>query len=145
MTTHLTEPALQAAAESLALLPAPEATHLRGCRRCQGRVATYQHLFAAVARLPPPAFAFDLSASVLARLPKARPALPWVLGGVAGLVLGVVAAFVVLLGGVLAPAFQGLATGLGAGLAVGAGGLVAGQSLALLARHRRQLRQLTFS
>ena len=142
---HLSERALQEAAESSVLLPAAQAAHLRGCQLCQGRVATYQHLFTAAAQLPQPAFNFDLTASVLAQLPKAQPAFPWVISGIAALVLGVVAAFLILFGGVLMQAFQGLSTGLGAGLAVLAGFIVAGQCLELLTRHRRQMRQLTFS
>ena len=142
---HLAERALQEAAESASLLPASQAAHLRGCRVCQNRVATYQHLFTAAAQLPPPAFAFDLTARVLAQLPRPRPAFPWVLSGVAALVLGVVVAFVVLFGSVLAPVFQSLSTGLGAGLVAMAGLLVAGQCVELLARHRRQMRLLTFS
>ena len=141
---HLAERALQEAAES-ASLPAPQAAHLRGCRVCQGRVATYQHLFTAAAHLPPPVFEFDLTASILAQLPRPRPAFPWVLSGVVALVLGVVVAFVVLFGGVLVPVFQSLSTGLGAGLVAVAGLLVAGQCLELLARHRQQMRLLTFS
>ena len=142
---HLAERALQEAAESASLLPAPQAAHLRGCRVCQGRVATYQHLFTAAAQLPPPAFEFDLTASVLAQLPRPRPAFPWVLSGMVALVLGVVVVFVVLFGGVLVPVFQSLSTGLGAGLVAVAGLLVAGQCLELLARHRQQMRLLTFS
>ena len=143
-TPHLAERALQEAAAA-AQLPAAELAHLRGCPQCQGRAAAYQHLFAAAAQLPPPAFEFDLAAAVVAQLPRARPAFPWVLGGVAALVLGVVAAFLWLFGGVLVEACQGLFTGWGVGLAVVAGGLVAGQCLELLARHRRQLRRLAFS
>ncbi len=142
---HLSERALQEAAEFASRLPAPQAAHLRDCRLCQGRAATYQQLFAAAARLPKPAFAFDLTAIVLAELPRARPAFPWVLSGVAALVLGIVGAFLALFGGALVQAFQGLSTGLGAGLGVVAGFLVAGQCLVLLARHRRQMRLLTFS
>jgi high-affinity Fe2+/Pb2+ permease len=114
---------------------------------CQGRVAAYQHLFAATAQLPPPAFAFDLTASVLAQLPnpKARPAFPWVLGVVAALVAGVVVLFLALFGGVLVQAGRDLSGGLGAGLAVIAGFMLAGQCLELLARHRRQMRLLAFS
>lgn len=142
---HLSERALQEAAEATASLPAPQVAHLRGCLLCQGRVATYQHLLTAVAHLPPPAFSFDLTASVLAQLPQARPAFPWVLSGVAVLVLGMVVAFLTLFGGLLVPVFRSYATGLGAGLAAVAGFLVAGQCLELLARHRRQMRQLAFS
>lgn len=142
---HLAERALQEAAEAVSLLPAAQAAHLRDCRLCQGRVATYQRLFTTVAQLPPQAFEFDLAASVLAQLPRPRPAFPWVLSGVAALVLGVVAAFVVLFGSLLAPVFQSLSTGLGAGLGAVAGLLVAGQCVELLARHRRQMRLLTFS
>ncbi len=142
---HLSERDLQEAAESNFLLPAPQAVHLRGCRLCQGRVATYQQLFTAAAHLPPPAFAFDLTAAVLAQLPRARPAFPWVLSAVAALVLGVVITFLALFGGAIAQAFQGLSTGLGAGLAVVAGFVVAGQCLAVLAQHRRQMRLLAFS
>ena len=145
MSAHLAERALQEAAESASLLPASQAAHLHGCRVCQNRVATYQHLFMAAAQLPPPAFDFDLTASILAQLPRPRPAFPWVLSGVAALVLGVVVAFVALFGSVLVPAFQSLSTGLGAGLMVVAGLLVTGQCLELLARHRRQMRLLTFS
>jgi len=142
---HLSEPDLQEAADAPARLLAPQVAHLHGCALCQGRVATYSQLFAAAAQLPAPVFAFDLTASVLAQLPGPRPALRWALGGVAALVLGVVVAFAVLFGGVLAQAFQSLLTLLGAGLAVIAGVLVAGLSLELLARHRRQMRLLTFS
>jgi anti-sigma factor RsiW len=143
--SHLSEPALQAAAEA-ALLPAPEAAHLRGCPQCQRQVAAYQQLFAAVAQVPPPAFSFDLAAAVLAQLPRPKPAFPaWVLGGVISLVLSVIVAFLALFGGVLREVFQSLSTGLGVGLAVVAGFLVAGQFLELLARHRRQLRALAFS
>ena len=142
---HLAERDLQEAAQSAARLPAPAAAHLRGCRLCQGRVATYQYLFAAAAQLPPPAFDFDLAAAVVAQLPRARPAFPWVLGGVAALVLGVVAAFLALFGGALGQACQGLFTGWGVGLAVVAAFLVAGQCLELLAQYRRQLRRLAFS
>ena len=145
MSAHLAERALQEAAESASLLPASQAAHLHGCRVCQNRVATYQHLFMAAAQLPPPAFDFDLTASILAQLPRPRPAFPWVLSGVAALVLGVVVAFVALFGSMLVPAFQSLSTGLGAGLMVVAGLLVTGQCLELLARHRQQMHLLTLS
>ncbi|TVT43346.1 hypothetical protein FNT36_04465 [Hymenobacter setariae] len=147
MTTspHLSERALQEAAESAALLPAAQAAHLRGCGLCQGRVTTYRQLFGAAAQLPSPAFSFDLTASVLAQLPRAQPASPWVLGGVAALVVGVVVVFLVLFGGVLAQAVQGLFTVLGAGLGLVAAVFAAGQGLELLAQHRRHLRLLTFS
>ena len=143
---HLSERDLQAAAESVSLLPAA-ASHLRGCSLCQGRVATYRQLFGATALLPPPAFAFDLTASVLAQLPQPRPklAFPWVLSGVAALVLLVLVLFVVLFGGALLQAGQAISSGLGAGLAVVAGFLVAWQCLELLAQHRRQMSRLTFS
>jgi hypothetical protein len=142
---HLSERALQEAAEFLPTLPAAQAAHLRGCRLCQSQVATYQHLFTAAARLPPPAFDFDLTVTVLAQLPRAKFAFPWVLSGVAALVLGVVVAFLALFGGLLAPVFQSLCTGLGAGLVAVAGFFVAGQCLELLTRHHRQMRQLAFS
>lgn len=142
---HLSERALQDAAESATPLLAPQAAHLRGCRLCQSRVGAYQQLFAAAAQLPTPAFDFDLTASVLAQLPRARPVLPWVLGGAAVLVLGVVFAFLALFGGMLVQAFQGLSTLPGVGLGLVAGFLVAGQCLELLARHRRQMRLLAFS
>ena len=142
---HLPEQALQQAAESASVLFSPQAEHLRGCPVCQGRVATYQHLLTAVAHLPPPTFSFDLSASVLAQLPRTKPTFPWVLGSVAALVLGVVVAFLALFGSLLVPFFQSYSTGLGAGLLTVAGVLVAGQSLELLVQHRRQMRQLAFS
>lgn len=142
---HLPERALQDAAESAALLPAAQATHLHGCALCQGRVATYQLLLGAVAQLPPPAFEFDLAASVVAQLPRAKPAFPWVLGGVAVLVLGVIVLFGVLFGGVLLQAVQSLFTVLGAGLGVVAAVFVAGLGLELLARHHRQMRLLITS
>lgn len=142
---HLPERALQEAAESAARLPAAQATHLHGCTLCQGRAATYRQLLGVVAQLPPPAFEFDLAASVVAQLPRAKPAFPWVLGGVAVLVLGVIALFGVLFGGVLLQAMQGLFTVLGAGLGVVAAAFVAGQGLELLARHRRHLRLLITS
>jgi anti-sigma factor RsiW len=143
---HLSERALQEAAESVSHLVPAQATHLGGCPLCQGRVATYQHLFAATTQLPAPAFEFDLTASVLAQLPRPQPAFPWVVCAVAGaLVLVVVVAFLALFGGVLAQAFQGLSAGLGAGLAVVVGFLLVGQCLELLARHRQQMRLLAFS
>jgi hypothetical protein len=142
---HLSERDLQAAAELSARLSTAQADHLRGCRLCQGQVAMYQHLFVAAAQLPPPAFDFNLAASVLGQLPRAQPAFPWVLGVVAILVLGVVVAFLALFGGVLVQAFQGVSTLLGAGLALIAGVIVAGQCLELLARHRRQMSLLVFS
>ena len=142
---HLSELALQDAAESAALLPAAQAAHLHSCILCQGRVATYRQLFGAAAQLPPPAFSFDLTASVLAQLPRAQPAFPWVLGGVAALVAGVVVVFLMLFGGVLAQAVQGLFTVLGAGLGVVVAVFAAGQGLELVARHRRHMRLLTFS
>lgn len=145
MTSHLSERALQEAAESLALLPAAQAAHLRGCHLCQDQVATYQHLFAATARLPQPAFAFDLTASVLAQLPKPKPAFPWVLCWVAVPVLGIIGAFLALFGSTLVQAFQDVATLLGGGLVVVVGFLVAGQCVELLAQHRRQMRLLSFS
>lgn len=152
-SSHLSEHALQAAAESAALLPATPAAHLRGCPLCQGRVATYQQLFTAAAQLPAPAFDFDLTASVLAQLsipvavaiPRVRPAFPWVLCWLAVPVLGVVGAFLALFGGALRMALQGVYTGLGAGLTLVAAFLVAGQCLEMLAQHRRKLRLLAFS
>jgi hypothetical protein len=142
---HLSERGLQEAAESASLLTAPEVAHLRSCLLCQGRVATYQQLLTAAAHLPQPTFSFDLSARVLAQLPRAQPAFPWVLTGVAALVLGVVVAFLTLFGSLLVPFFQSLSTSLGTGLVTVAALLVAGQCLELLARHRRQMRQLAFS
>jgi len=50
-----------------------------------------------------------------------------------------------LFGGVLAQAFQSLFTLPGAGLSVVASVVVAGLGADLLARHRRQMRLLTFS
>lgn len=143
---HLSEPALQVAADPAAQLPATEMAHLRTCPLCQGRVATYHQLLGTVAALPAPAFEFDLAASVIAQLPRPRLAFPWVLCAVVGaLVLVVVIGFLALFGGVLALAFEGLSAGLGLGLAAVAGLLIGGQALELLARHRRQLRQLAFS
>ena len=143
-TPHLSDYDLQLAAESVAL-PAAEATHLHDCHLCQARVATYQQLFIATASLPQPAFEFNLAAAVLAELPSPKPAFPWVLVLVTFLVLGVVGAFFALFGSMLVPIFQSLSTELGAGLAVVAGVVVAVQALELVARHRRQMRQLTFS
>jgi small-conductance mechanosensitive channel len=142
---HLSDHDIQEAAESLARLLGTQAAHLGACRLCQGRVATYQQLFAAAAQLPQPSFDFNLSASVLAQLPPARPIFPWALWLVAVPVLGVVVAFLALFGGLVVQAFQGLSTGIGVGLAVVAAFLVAGQCLELLAQHRRQMRLLTFS
>ena len=144
MTLHLSEYDLQLAAEG-ALLPVAAAAHLPGCPRCQARLAAYQQLFAATASLPPPAFDFDLTAAVFAQLPPPKPAFPWVLVLVGGLVLGVVGAFLALFGGLLAPVLQSLSTGLGVGVALVIGAIVAGQGLELLAQHRRQMRQLIFS
>jgi anti-sigma factor RsiW len=141
---HLSDYDLQLAAEG-APLPEVAATHLPSCPRCQARLAAYQQLFAATASLPPPAFEFDLAAAVLAQLPQPKPAFPWVLVLVGGLVLAVVMAFLTLFGGLLVPVLQSLSTGLGAGVALVIGFIVAGQSLELLAQHRRQMRQLTFS
>jgi hypothetical protein len=142
---HLSERDLQEAAESPDRLLAPQAAHLRGCDLCQGRVATYQHLLTAAAQLPPPAFSFDLAASVVAQLPRARPAFPWLLSGVAVLVLSFVGAFMALFGGVLVQAFQGVPAGLGVGLALLTVVIVASQCAELLARHRRQMSLLVFS
>ncbi|OGX91030.1 hypothetical protein [Hymenobacter coccineus] len=115
---HLSDDALQLAAAA-APLPAAAAAHLPGCPRCQAQVAAYRQLFAAAAHLPPPAFAFDLAAAVLAQLPRPRPAFPWVLVLVAVPVLGVVGAFLALFGGALGQALHGLPAGLGAGLGGG--------------------------
>jgi len=142
---HLSERALQQAAEAASLLPASNVAHLRGCLLCQSRVATYQQLLTAVAHLPPPTFSFDLTASVLAQLPRAKPAFPWVLTAVATLVLGVVVAFLALFGNIVVPVFQSYSTGLGARLVAVASLFVAGQCLELLVRHRRQMRLLAFS
>ena len=141
---HLSDHALQLAAEA-APLPAAAAAHLQGCGQCQVQLAAYQQLFSAATRLPPPAFEFDLAAAVLAQLPPAKPAFPWVLALVAALVLAVVGTFLALFGSTLGPVFQSFSTGLGAGVGVLAGFVVAGQCLALLAQHRRQLRLLAFS
>ncbi|WP_400193427.1 hypothetical protein [Hymenobacter sp. B81] len=142
---HLSERELQAAAEPSARLSAAEAAHLRACPLCQSQVAAYQQLFTALAQQPQPAFAWNFSAQVVAQLPAARPAFPWVLSGVVVLVLGMVGAFLALMGPALVPVFQSLATGLGPGLVVLAAFFVAGQGLELLARHRRQMRLLAFS
>ena len=146
-STHLPEPALQAAAESLASLPAPQAAHLHTCLQCQRQVAAYRQLYVAAAQLPPPTFAFDLAASVLAQLPKpaAKPVLTWALGLVVALVAGVLAVFTLLFGGILAQAMQGVFTVLGAGLGIAAGIFLTGQCLELLAQHRRHMRLLAFS
>lgn len=142
---HLSERAIQEAAESASLLEASQMAHLQGCSLCQGRVATYQHLLTAVANLPPPTFSFDLTASVLAQLPRARPAFPWVLSSVAVLMLGIVATFLAVFGSLLIPVFQSYSTGLGAWLITVASLLVAGRCLELLAWHRQQMRQIAFS
>lgn len=142
---HLSERALQEAAESVDQLADLQAAHLQTCPLCQSRVATYQQLFTATAHLPPPVFAFDLTASVMAQLPPAKPSFPWVLIVVAMLVLGVVGGFLALFGKAMAQAFEGLATPLGAGLGLIACFLVAGQCVELLARHRRQMSLLSFS
>ena len=141
---HLSDHALQLAADA-SPLPAAAAAHLHGCGQCQAQLAAYQQLFSAVSHLPPPAFEFDLAAAVLAQLPPAKPVFPWVLALLATLVLAVVGAFLALFGSALMPVFQSFSTGLGAGLAAIFGLAAAGQCLELLARHRRQLRLLTFS
>jgi anti-sigma factor RsiW len=145
MSPHLAERTLQEAAESVDLLPASQLAHLHSCPLCQGRVATYQQLLTAAAHLLPPPFPLDFTASVLAQLPRAEPAFPWALRVVAVLVLGVVVVFLSLFGALLVPAFQSLATDLAGGLVTAGGILVAGRCLALLVRHRRQMRQLAFS
>ena len=142
---HLAERTLQEAAESVALLPAAQLAHLHSCPLCQGRVATYQQLLTAAAHLLPPPFPLDFTARVLAQLPRTEPAFPWALRAVAVLVLGVVGVFLSLFGALLVPTFQSLATGLADGLFIAGGILVVGRCLALLARHRRQMRQLAFS
>ncbi len=146
-SSHLPEPALQAAAESLASLPTAQAAHLHACAQCQRQVALYRQLYAAAAQLPPPVFNFDLTASVLAQLPRppAKPVFTWVLGLVATLVVGVLVVFTLVFGGALAQAMQGLFTVLGAGLGMGAAVLLAGQCLELVAQHRRRMRLLAFS
>ncbi len=144
MTLHLSEYDLQLAAEG-APLPVAAAEHLPSCPRCQAQLAAYQQLFAATASLPPSAFDFNLAAAVLAQLPPPKPAFPWILVLVGGLVLGMVGAFVALFGSLLVPVLQSLSTGLGVGVALVIGAIVAGQGLELLAQHRRQMRQLTFS
>ncbi|NML67864.1 hypothetical protein HHL22_21905 [Hymenobacter sp. RP-2-7] len=138
---HLAERTLQEAAESVALLTAAQLTHLRGCPLCQGRVATYHQVFTAVEHLLPPPFPVDFTASVLAQLPRAKPAFPWALSVVAVLMLGMVVVFLSLFGALLVQTFQSLAP-----MLVTAGGiLVAGRCLELLVRHRWQMRQLAFS
>lgn len=138
---HLAERTLQEAAESTSLLPAAQLTHLHSCPLCQGRVATYQQMLTATAHLLPPPFPLDFTASVLAQLPRAKPAFPWALSIVAVLVLGMVVVFLSLFGALLIQTFQSLATRL-----VSAGGiLVAGRCLELLVRHRQQMHQIAFS
>ncbi len=146
-SSHLPEPALQAAAESLASLPSSQAAHLHTCTQCQRQVAIYRQLYVAAAQLPPSTFDFDLAASVVAQLPQlpAKPAFTWVLGLVVVLVAGVLAAFTLVFGGALAQAMQGMFTVLGAGLGIGAAIFLAGQCLELLARHRHHMRLLAFS
>lgn len=142
---HLSERDLQKAAESTDLLLPPQVAHLHSCPLCQGRVATYQLLFTATANLPKPLFDFNLAASVLAQLPQAKPTFPWLLSGVAALVLGVVSAFFILFGAEVAQALTGLSPVLGTALAVLIGVVVAGQGAELLLRHRRQMSRLNFS
>ena len=142
---HLSERALQDAAESASLLSPSQVAHLRGCLLCQGQVTTYQHLLTAVAHLPQPAFAFDLTASILAQLPRAKPAFPWVLSVMSALILAVVTVFLVLFGSLLVPFFQSLYTGLGVGLVIVGVFVLVGQCMELLAQHRRQMRELAFS
>jgi anti-sigma factor RsiW len=142
---HLAERTLQEAAESVALLPASQLAHLHSCPLCQGRVATYHQVLTAAAHLLPPPFPLDFTARVLAQLPQAEPAFPWALRVVAVLVLGVIVVFLSLFGALLVPTLQSVATGLAGGLVTAGGLLVAGRCLALLVRHRRQMRHLAFS
>lgn len=140
---HLSDRELQLAAEAYPL-PAAAAIHLRECPGCQTQLASYQRLFAATARLPKPAFEFDLATAVLVRLPRAKPAFPWILVLVAVPVLGVIAAFLALFGNLFVQAFQGLfATLLGTSLVALTGFIVGGQCLALWVRYRRQVQLLT--
>jgi hypothetical protein len=145
LTSHLSEHDLQEAAESAAWLPAARAAHLQSCALCQGRVATYQQLFAAAAHLPQPAFSFDLAASILAQLPPPKPSFPWAVVLASTLVLGAISMLLFFFGGLLLPIVQSLSTELGLGMAAIAGFFVVGQGLELLAQHRRQLSLLTLS
>ena len=47
--------------------------HMASCDICSARAANYELMFSVVSVDPKPAFDFDLSAAVLARLPKTEP------------------------------------------------------------------------
>lgn len=47
--------------------------HIQQCEACKARVQTYQLLFSALGQQPEPAFDFNLSELVMARLPSAKP------------------------------------------------------------------------
>lgn len=138
---HLSEQQAQQYAE---YPPADAATlaHLQTCGHCRALVATYQNLFEAVAALPPPALAFDLSAQVMSKLPVAPRQIPWaaILAGllVLSFVAGVIGFFWPYLGTVL----NGVAPTVRLALLAGTAFLVLVQGLGSIVAHRRQLRAL---
>ena len=50
--------------------------HIESCEHCRAAITTYRLLFSEIQEQPSPAFEFDLSALVLAKLPSAPAPLP---------------------------------------------------------------------
>ncbi|MGI4872589.1 MAG: hypothetical protein ACRYFX_15605 [Janthinobacterium lividum] len=108
-------------------------------------MASYRSLFAELATAPRPAFAFDPAALVVLPLPAARARFSWMVSLSVTLVLFFVGGCLAFFGAYIQQLVRGVPAGLYYMLLLPAAALVLGQSLDMLATHRRQLSTLHFS
>lgn len=71
---HLSDEEIQQYAMDRSKCKAEIIEHFYLCEECQNKVADYQFLFTAIKKQPKPSFDFDLSESVLSKLPQTKPA-----------------------------------------------------------------------
>lgn len=71
-TMHPDESAIQLFAVNPAACSVELRQHITACPHCQANAELYTQLFSAVKKQPAPAFDFDISALVIARLPEPK-------------------------------------------------------------------------
>jgi hypothetical protein len=76
-TRHLSESAIQQYALNKTGCETTIVNHIRACERCRTKADTYQLLFHGLQNQPKPAFDFNLSALVVARIEQPKSQFSW--------------------------------------------------------------------
>lgn len=146
MDKHISEQELQLSVLDNSMLPASSKLHLEQCAVCQARVKEYELLFSDIEAMPKPSFDFDVVELVMPVLPeKKRSSLrvPLIIAGIM-LVGGLVGLPFLLFDYNIGGFWQTISPWLISMASIVAVTLVGFSISDMIARYRRQMRELSF-